>query len=226
MSDFSFEDKIEELDQLLIKYRAKWQLNAISWLDYDDVCQIIRIHIFNKWHLWDQKRSFKPWASMVISNQIKNTIRNNYSNFAKPCLKCPHYMGGEGCSFTKSGVQDAQCDLFAKWKSKKEKAYNLKLPLPIDDSLFLGHTEEGDSFCYETSSGRLHKAIMSELSDKHKQIYFMLVVKGEDEKTVAKKFGFKGDKKNRETIRYKQISNLKKRFYGMAQRILKEQDIL
>lgn len=226
MSNFSFEDKIVELDELLSKYRAKWQLNALSWLDYDDVCQIIRLHIFNKWHLWDQERPFKPWASMVISNQIKNSIRNNYSNFAKPCLKCPHYMGAEGCSFTASGVQDEECALFEKWKKKKENAYNLKLPLPIEDGVFLGHTNHGDSFCYGSSAERLHNAVMLELCDKHKKIYEMLIIKGEKEDIVAKSFGFKADTKKRKNARYKQITNLKKKFYEMAVRIIKENDIL
>ena len=89
----AFEDKREDLDQLLLKYRPKWQLSALAWLDYDDVCQIIRLHVYNKWHLWDQSRPFKPWASMIISNQIKNLIRNNYTSFANPCLRCQYNMG-------------------------------------------------------------------------------------------------------------------------------------
>lgn len=226
MNNLSFEDKVEELNELLSKYRAKWQLNALSWLDYDDICQIIRIHIFNKWHLWDQTRPFKPWASMVISNQIKNAIRNNYSNFAKPCLKCPHYLGGEGCSFTKNGIQNEECDIFAKWKEKKSVAYNVKLPLPIEDGIFLGHSDYGDSFCYESSSKKLHDAILSELNDKHKLIYKMLIIDGRQEEEVAKKFGFKADIKKRKNARYKQISNLKKKFYEMATRIIKDKDIL
>ena len=44
----AFEDKREDLDQLLLKYRPKWQLSALAWLDYDDVCQIIRLHVYNK----------------------------------------------------------------------------------------------------------------------------------------------------------------------------------
>ena len=50
----SFEDKIEEIDQLLDVNRSKWQLDAIQWFDYDDVKQIIRIHINEKWDLWIQ----------------------------------------------------------------------------------------------------------------------------------------------------------------------------
>ena len=115
----AFEDKREDLDQLLLKYRPKWQLSALAWLDYDDVCQIIRLHVYNKWHLWDQSRPFKPWASMIISNQIKNLIRNNYTSFAKPCLRRQYNMGGTLCDWTKSGDQDRTCADFEKSKKKK-----------------------------------------------------------------------------------------------------------
>ena len=124
MSDLKFEDKSEDLDNLFLRYRAKWQLNALAWLDYEDVCQIIRLHIYKKWSLWDQRRPFKAWASTVISHQIKNLVRNNYSNFPRPCLKCPHYLGHDSCAWTKSGTQDFECELMAKWKKKKEKLLN------------------------------------------------------------------------------------------------------
>jgi RNA polymerase sigma factor (sigma-70 family) len=226
MTDYIYEDKIEDLEDLLRRYRSKWQLDALAWLDYDDVCQIIRIHIFNKWHLWDQQRPFKPWAAMIISNQMKNMVRNNYSNFAKPCLKCPHYSGGDSCAFTKSGVQNNECDLFAKWKTKKEKAYNLKLPLPIEDGLFLGETSLQDSFDYDIAQNRLHKLIMQELNDKHKKIYEMLYIKNLSEEDVAIAFKFRADPSKRKTIRYKHINNLKKKFYALALVMLKENDVL
>jgi len=226
MTDYIYEDKIEDLEELLRRYRSKWQLDALAWLDYDDVCQIIRIHIFNKWHLWDQDRPFKPWAAMIISNQMKNMVRNNYSNFTKPCLKCPHYNSGNSCLFTKSGVQDAECDLFAKWKAKKEKAYNLKLPLPIEDSLFLGETSLRDSFDYEVAQRKLHNLVMLQLNDKHQKIYKMLYVDNFSDEDVATAFKFKPDSSKRKTTRYKQITNLKKKFYALAIDVLKENDVL
>jgi RNA polymerase sigma factor (sigma-70 family) len=226
MTDYTYEDKIEDLEDLLRRYRSKWQLDALAWLDYDDVCQMIRIHIFNKWHLWDQQRPFKPWAAMIISNQMKNMVRNNYSNFAKPCLKCPHYNGGDSCLFTKSAVQDKECELFAKWQAKKERAYNLKLPLPIEDGLFLGETSLKDAFDYDIAQNRLHKLIMQELNDKHKKIYEMLYIDNFSEEEVAIAFKFKADSSKRKTTRYKQINNLKKRFYAIAVVMLKENDVL
>ena len=223
----AFEDKREDLDQLLLKYRPKWQLSALAWLDYDDVCQIIRLHVYNKWHLWDQSRPFKPWASMIISNQIKNLIRNNYTSFAKPCLRCQYNMGGTLCDWTKSGDQDRTCADFEKWKKKKERAYNIKLPLTLDDGVATQNTSSiKDQVDYKLSSSRLHELVMGQLSERHKAIYAMLYIDHKDETEVAKKFGFKGDSTKRKTIRYKQISNLKKKFYRIALKIMEDHDIL
>jgi hypothetical protein len=202
----AFEDKREDLDQLLLKYRPKWQLSALAWLDYDDVCQIIRLHVYN---------------------QIKNLIRNNYTSFAKPCLRCQYNMGGTLCDWTKSGDQDRTCADFEKWKKKKERAYNIKLPLTLDDGVATQNTSSiKDQLDYKLSSGRLHELVMTQLSERHKAIYAMLYIEHKDEKEVAKKFGFKGDSTKRKTIRYKQISNLKKKFYRIAIKIIEDNDIL
>ncbi len=226
MSNFKFEDKIDDINDLLSRYRAKWQLNAIAWMDYDDVCQIIRLHFYNKWHLWNQDMPFKPWASMVISNQMKNIGRNNYSNFAKPCLKCPHFLGNDGCGWTKSGVQDEECPAMKKWKAKKEKVYNLKLPLPIEEGIFIGQTHKDDHFDYSSSVDRLHASIMAKLNDKHKIIYEMIYIHGNTDEEIAERFKFKSDPSKRKRTRYKQIANLKKKFYELAAKILEEEDII
>ena len=225
MSD-EFDDQREALEELLKRYRPKWQLSALAWMDYDDVCQIIRLHIYKKWHLWDQSRPFRPWASMIVSNQIKNLIRNNYSSFAKPCLRCPHNMGANNCSFTKSKEQDESCPDFLKWKKKKEGAFNIKLPLVLEEGIATGTSNIKDFLDYKTSSKKLHKLVMDQLNEKHKKIYYMLYVENMDDNDVAMKFGFKADAAKRKKPRYKQMANLKKKFYTIALKIMKEHDII
>ena len=80
-----FVDCLDMINTEIAKRRGKWQLDSISWMDYDDVAQILRFHIYRKWHLFDQTKNPKPWVRTIITNQIKNLIRNNYSNFVKPC---------------------------------------------------------------------------------------------------------------------------------------------
>lgn len=225
LMDKRYEDLVPEIEELLNRYRAKWQLNSLAWLDYDDVSQIIRVHLFNKWHLWDQKRAFKPWASMVMGNQIKNLIRNHYGNFAKPCLRCEHYMGGEECAMTKSGNQDDSCALFSKWKSKKQSAYHLKMAVSLDSLISVKDEAFDEELDYDTKSFKIHDLIMKQLGDKHKEIYRLLYIEHWDEERVAKKFGFKKDTSKRKTPRYKQINNLKKKFYNIALKVIREEDL-
>ncbi len=226
--DKVYEDLVPEIDRLLCRYRAKWQLSALAWLDYDDVCQIIRLHIYNKWHLWDQKRNFGPWCSTLISNQIKNLVRNHYGNFAKPCLRCPHYSGGDDCGFTANGKQNSTCDDFAKWRKKKEKAYNLKLPLSLDVNLDSGGEDGiGESEVdYDGKLEKVHCLVMEKLNEKHRKIYHMLYVEHKSDQEVANRFGFKQDTSKRKTPRYKQINNLKKKFYEIASEVLKSDDLI
>ena len=41
-----FEDFIGQIDIEIKKRKSKWNLTALSWMDFDDVSQILRIHIF------------------------------------------------------------------------------------------------------------------------------------------------------------------------------------
>ena len=67
-----FEDLIEQIDLEIRKRKSKWNLTALAWMDFDDVSQILRIHIFKKWHLYDNRKPLNPWINRIISNQIKN----------------------------------------------------------------------------------------------------------------------------------------------------------
>ena len=108
----SFEDKIQEIEIALERKRSKWDLDAVAYIDYDDIKQIIMTHIYKKWHLWDQSKSVEPWLNRVVSNQFKNLLRNHYGNFVRPCLRCEFNNGGDGCSKTRSGIQESSQDFY------------------------------------------------------------------------------------------------------------------
>ena len=46
-----FENFIDEINAEISKRRNKWNLTALTWMDFDDVSQILRIHIYKIWHL-------------------------------------------------------------------------------------------------------------------------------------------------------------------------------
>ena len=98
----TFEEKLPVIENEIRKRKNKWQLNILKWLSFEDVEQIIKIHIHKKWHMWDQSKALEPWVSRIISNQIRNLIRNNYTNYVRPCASCVHNLGDDFCAISKS----------------------------------------------------------------------------------------------------------------------------
>jgi len=221
----SFVDKFEIIQTEIRKRRNKWQLNAIKWMSFEDVEQIILLHIYKKWEMWDQSKPLEPWLSRIVMNQMSNLIRNNYTNYVKPCVSCPHNLGDEGCSKTKSGVQDKACSLFAAWQKNKQHGYNIKLPLELEN-----HTREVEDISFDTldfddAVRSLNTEMQKVLSPNYYAAYQMLFFEKKTDEEVAKFLGYRSSEKNRK-IGYKQIKNLKKLFRDKAIEILKNKDIL
>lgn len=225
---FSFEDKIDEINREIVKRRSKWQLSSIAYMDYEDVAQKLRLHIFNQWSKWDQSRPLVNWLNKTITNQMINEVRNNYGRFAPPCNGCAYDMGETTCSFTKSGEKCAECPLFKAWQKKKQVGYNLKLATSIDSEFFAegsieqpheGHVD------YEASAARLHEEMRKVLPKPQWNIYEMLFIKGMSEKEVAKELKLKTTEKGR-SPGYKHLFNMRAKFAGIARLIIQNKDIL
>ena len=225
---FTYEDKYEDIDNEIRKRRGRWRLTSLSWVDFDDVSQIIRIHLFNKWDQWDQSRPLLPWINKIITNQFKNILRNYYHNFVKPCVNCPFNQSlgddGELCGFTKTGVQDKTCPLYAKWSKSKRHAYDIKMPVPIENIPVEIGEISSSNINIDEGLKRLHKLMKRELSERQYNIYHMLFIESMDEEDVALKLGYKTSEKGRKAG-YKQIKNLKKGFREKIVKIMKKYDI-
>jgi len=232
-TQFIYEDKSDEIDLEVRKRRGKWFLDSLAWFDFEDVEQIVKAHIHKKWHQWDQRRSLKPWINKIITNQMKNILRNNYSNFVRPCLNCPFNQscatkdGGEAslCGFTKTGLQDSSCPLYAKWERTKKSAYGIKMALALENHSHEVHSMEDHNFNIVDAQEKLNKCMKKALSTKQYIVYDLLFIKHIDEEVVAEKMGYKTSEKGRKAG-YKQIKNLKKIFKQKAQDILKTEDII
>ena len=227
----SYEEKYDVIEQELRKRSGKWFLTSLAWIDFDDVKQIIRTHIYKKWDQWDQSRPLKPWLNRIISNQLKNILRNYYSNFAKPCLSCPFNQSGiaeEGakglCGFTESGSQCSECPLYAKWEKTKKAAYDIKMAVALDSHAHSLYSDKSSSFELEEAERKLHAEMREVLSEKNYSIYEMLFIKNLTDEEVAEKLGYRTTEKGRKAG-YKQLKNLKKQFKARAEHILKTKDI-
>jgi hypothetical protein len=221
----TFEDFSDLISDCVKKQKNKWQLNAINWFDFEDVEQIIKLHIYKKWDMWDQERPLEPWIGRIISNQIRNLIRNHYGNYVRPCLKCQFNTGENGCSATNSKNQDSQCKLFAKWYSQKKNGLDLKITLSTENhSNEMSQAIDG-GFSYDLSVEKLNQYMKKELSQNHYRAYIMLFFEDGSEEDVAKFMGYKTTEKKRKAG-YRQVKNLRKIFKAKAEDIIKKYDII
>jgi DNA-directed RNA polymerase specialized sigma24 family protein len=219
----TFEESIGFIDKEIRKRRSKWSLTSLHWMDYDDVSQIIRIHIYEKWHLYNPEKPLAPWINRIISNQIKNLIRNNYGNFSRPCLKCEASEPDDSCKIYQK--QCSECPLYAKWEKGKKKAYNVKIPLSLED-----HTHEiryisfEDGIDIENMAQNLHKQMKQILKPNEWIVYEGFFIKYQEEEEISKLLGFKSNEKNRKPG-YKQIKNIRKKIIEKVKKCLDKGDI-
>ena len=219
----SFEECLDEINIEISKKRSKWGLTALAWMDFEDVSQILRLHIYRKWHLYDHTKKLSPWVRTIISNQIKNLIRNNYTNFVKPCGKCAAADGAEGCAiYTK---QDSSCPLYRNWLKNKKSAYDTKMPLPLDN-----YYQEARDICQndyrdiEEMAKKVHEKMETILKHNEWMIYKYLYIDFKSELETAKLMGYRTSEKNR-SPGYKQIKNVKKRIIDKVKKCLENDEI-
>jgi DNA-directed RNA polymerase specialized sigma24 family protein len=218
---FSFEDKKKIIDEEIAKRRGRWKLKAIPSMDFDDVSQILRIHIWKKWHLWDQTRPLEPWLNKVITHQITNLIRNLYGNFARPCLNCAANQGGDLCAIF--GKQCSLCPLYAHWEKHKKPAHDTKLPVPLIGT----HEQEVFNIPQENSDllkqvQDMHGKMKLILTAMQYRIYDLLYIQGKTEDEVAKVMGYRTSEANRKAG-YKQLPNIKKIILQQAKKIIEKE---
>jgi hypothetical protein len=217
-----FDDYLSVINTEIAKRKYKWTLNSLAWMDFDDVAQIIRIHVYNKWAQYDPARPIQPWLNAVITTQIKNIIRNNHGNYARPCLRCDAAEGEKGCKIY--GTQCESCPLYADWKKRKQAAYNIKLPVSIENHVNEIHQISDETSDVSSQVEKVHKKMKEVLKPIEYKVYEGLFILNEDEETVAKKLGYISNEKGR-TPGYKQIKNIRKNVIAKVKKYLTSGEI-
>ena len=166
---------------------------------------------------------------------MKNILRNNYSNFVRPCLNCPFNQSkssvdsgisnGSLCGFTRSGMQDSECPLYAKWEKTKKSAYDIKMAVTIENHAGEVACMTDKQIDIDRAAEKLAKEMKKTLPEKQYKVYKMLYVDHMDEVEVAKVMGYKTSEKGRKAG-YKQLKNLKKIFKEKAILILKKGEVI
>jgi hypothetical protein len=217
-----FNDYLDVINTEIAKRRYKWTLNSLAWMDFDDVAQIIRIHVYNKWAQYDPSRPIQPWLNAVITTQIKNIIRNNHGNYARPCLKCDAAEGETGCKIY--GKQCEECPLYADWQKRKQSAYNIKLPVSIENHTNEIHQISDEAHDVTDQVKKVHEKMKEVLKPIEYKVYEGLFILNEDEATVAAKLGYISNEKGRPPG-YKQIKNIRKTVITKVKKYLNNGEI-
>lgn len=217
-----FEDSLPLINSIIAKQRFKWNLNGINWMDYDDVAQIIRIHIYKKWGQYTPSKPLAPWINTIITNQIRNLIRNNYTNFSRPCLKCEAARDETGCDIY--GTQCSDCPLYKYWQERKQSASFIKIPVSIEN-----HSHEiknifDDSCDVSKHIPAVHKKMKDILKPLEWKVYEGLFIKNKEESEIAKELGYISNEKGRNPG-YKQIKNIRKIIIIKAKEVINNGDI-
>jgi len=225
VNKISFEEKLPIISTEIRKRKNKWQLSILKWLSFEDVEQIITIHIYKKWDMWDQSKPLEPWVSRIISNQMRNIIRNNYTNYVKPCANCVHNLGENHCAINRSGLQTKECSLYGTWEKSKQHGYNIKLPLELENHAREVESISSHNLDFDEAILSLNVEMKKILSANYYTAYCMLYFEKKSDEEVAIFLGYRSSEKNRK-VGYKQIKNLKKLFKDKAVEILKNKDII
>lgn len=193
----SFESCLPIIDNELRKRRHKWTLHAVVFMDWCDVEQQIRLHIWKKWYQYDPTKQLVNWVNKIISNQISNIRRNLYDSHARPCLKCKENQGNNLCAYTKSGIQDNSCPLYADWEKTKKVAHDVKLPVSIENRTHEIYNVPDDDFDIIRKKELINQKLKEILKPVEWKVYECLYIFNLSEEQTAKKIGYKTSEKNR-----------------------------
>ena len=218
----SFEESIPLINREINKRRGRWTLNSLSWIDFEDVSQIIKLHVFKKWHLYNASQPLAPWLNRIITNQIKNIIRNNYGNYSKPCSRCAAAEAEDKCLVY--GKQDSTCPLVAKWEKTKKIAHDVKIAVPLENHLFEVKSQSYIEDNFFSNARKLHKRMSAVLKPLEWKVYKALYIDNLSEEQAAKEVGYKTSEKDRKHG-YKQIKNIQKSIIQKVKKVLNSNDI-
>jgi hypothetical protein len=217
-----FENCFALINTEIVKRKNKWTLSALNWIDFEDVSQIIRFHIYKKWNLYDESKPILPWINRIISNQIKNLIRNNYGNYARPCLKCAAAIGESECKIY--GKQDKPCPMYKNWVKTKKNAYDLKMTVSVEDHSYEINNQSVPQYNIQRAAANLHEKMKKMLKPIEWRVYDLLYIQNKTEEYVCKNLEFKYDKKAKTTYN-KQLRNIQKAIIKKAKECLNNGEI-
>ncbi len=221
----TFEENIDEINRLIKIHTAKWSLDGIPYMDKEDVGAIIRSHIYKKFHLYDPNRPLGNWLTSVICSQLKNLYRNIYYKFTPPCLNaCPAYLGkntnGEGeCKIY--GICSNLCGLYKVWEQTKKSAYNINLPVTIEDHSQEINSHPFDELDFDNQIEELKIKLVGRLSENDYNFFIGIYLDNKKEIDLIKEMKFSS-----KTEGFRQLKIFKNHIVDTVKKVLREEELI
>lgn len=222
----TFVDRYDSIVHEIEKRRKKWTLASTP---FDDISQRILIKInfvYKDFH--PKKGLFLHWVNRIISNEIKNALRDLHFAHSRPCLQgrggCVFRTGEETCSQTPSGLQCGECLAYKLWEARKKSHNALVQTLPLEN-----HIREVDSrpsegnVDFEGAKLVIDEEIMLKLNRHDQRLYKLLFIQNKDEREVGRLMKYKPSK--RMYPGYLTILKFKKRVIAMSREIIRDKNL-
>ncbi len=225
----AFEARVPELRVILAKRKGSWTLTTLDWEDAEMILLAHLWSVFNEYK--PEKGPLENWANRVISNRVRNLLRDNLYKWARPCISsgasggmCAFNEGDDRCGFTRNGKQCSLCPLYLKWERKKQSLYNIKASLPIDYHVQEAHNIQEDFLDIEAAKSVIDEKIIEQLDKYEAKIYALLFIEHKSIEEVGKIMKYKRQGANK-IAGYQVIKKLITKFKEMARGVIKCEDL-
>ena len=226
---YTFEECATVFMAEIKKRKGRWLLDRITWIDYDDVIQIIISHLYEKWEACDQSREILKWVNKIISHQTINIIRNVWGNYRSICSQCKANEGGGTCRIYGT-TQNYQCPLYETW-AKSQKVYKEAINLPTSFEE-LEETHKSQLVTYHNSfqdynTDKLFALIQPELTTFQWKVFSWMYIDNLEDGEIVAKLGYKAGNsvRSKKLPGWKSVQKMKKLFLEKAKEVIKVNDI-
>lgn len=176
----SFDEAYPEIARIVANRKGDWVY--LSVLPWEDVSQTLLIRIYNKWDLYhpDRAPKLEHWVNRVITNALMNLRRDACGHrFARPCIgggkangkACAYNQGGDSCGYTSSGLQCAQCPLYADWAKRRQHLLHIKANVALENHAQEVSNMQDDFTDINSIKEQLDRAMLKELNRWEGRIY-------------------------------------------------------
>lgn len=225
-----FREAAPELQLIIAKRRATWRLTSV--MEWEDCASHLLTRLWKQFDKYDPEQPLDRWANTVITNAFNNLFRDHYVKNSKPCCAatcygaaCSYNAGGDLCSWTKSGVQDASCKFYAHWLKRKHAKFAVATPLSMAAHEHETHTKFDEHMDIDGAKKLIDENIKRRLTKEEYRIYRYLYIDHLSIDEAAKKMGFK--KRNKDDQRgYMRVRTISLNIQEISKAILSEMGVI